>query len=281
MTANIRRNLLTGALTVIPILVTIFIFGFFLDLLSDIGRPKLVIVANAIRPLSPVLAGWLLEVPWLSSGLAIVLTLGMFYLLGLAMSRMMGRQVLAMLEDLLKLVPGVTTIYGSTKKLIEAFQGDSSRSERVVLIAFPHARMKAVGFVTRTFADEDTGEELAAVYVPTAPNPTSGYLEIVPVSELVPLDWSVDEAMTFVLSGGTTAPPRIRLSRRAAQPPESSAAAPAATAGQAAADTGPSVQGLLGARQGYLQALRMSSASRHAGPFPRRRMPSPIGGSAN
>jgi len=214
MAANIRRNLLTGILTVIPILVTVFVFGFVLNLLSDIGRPKVVIIANALRPLSPELAGWLLDSSWLSSTLAIALTLGMFYLLGWAMTRMVGRQVLLAIEDWLTHIPGVTTVYGSTKKLIEAFQTDGSRAQRVVLIEFPHARMKAVGLVTRTFTDEDTGEALAAVYVPTAPNPTGGYLEIVPVKELVTLDWTVDQAMTFVLSGGTTAPEHIRFGRR-------------------------------------------------------------------
>jgi uncharacterized membrane protein len=74
--------------------------------------------------------------------------------------------------------------------------------------------MKTVGLVTRYFVDEDTGEELASVYVPTAPNPAGGYLEIVPVIELVPLDWTVDQAMSFVFSGGTTAPERIRFSRK-------------------------------------------------------------------
>jgi uncharacterized membrane protein len=108
----------------------------------------------------------------------------------------------------------VTTVYGATKKLIDAFQKDAGKGQTVVLIAFPHSRMKAVGLVTRHFTDDDTGEILAAVYVPTAPNPTGGYLEIVPVDELVPLDWSVDEAMSFVFSGGTTAPDRIRFSHR-------------------------------------------------------------------
>jgi uncharacterized membrane protein len=74
--------------------------------------------------------------------------------------------------------------------------------------------MKAVGLVTRLFIDQDTGEELASVYVPTAPNPTGGYLEIVPVIELVPLDWTVDQAMGFILSGGTTAPDQIRFNRK-------------------------------------------------------------------
>ena len=213
MSANVRRNLLTGILTVIPILVTVFVFGFVLDLLSNIGRPKVIIVANALRPLSPELSSWLLDSSWLSSTIAIALTLGMFYLLGWAMTRMLGRQVLLSIEAWLAHIPGVTTVYGSTKKLIEAFHSEGGRPQSVVLIEFPHARMKAVGLVTRTFTDEDTGEQLAAVYVPTAPNPTGGYLEIVPTDQLVTLDWSVDQAMTFVLSGGTTAPERIRFNR--------------------------------------------------------------------
>jgi len=211
---NIRRYLITGILALTPILVTIFVFGFFLDLLSNIGRPKVVVLANAVKPLSPELASWLLDIPWLSSALAIVLTLGMFYLLGWSMTHFFGRQILLAVEQALARIPLVTTIYGATKKLIDAFRTDGGRDQKVVLIDFPHARSKAIGLVTRQFTDGDTGEQLAAVYVPTAPNPTGGYLEIVPVTELVPLDWTVDEAMAFVLSGGTVAPSRIRFNRR-------------------------------------------------------------------
>lgn len=217
MATNIRRNLLTGTVTVIPILVTIFVFSFFLELLSDIGRPKLVILANAVRPISPDLASWLVDVPWVSSAIAIALTIAMLYLLGWSMTRLVGRQILLKAEHGLKRIPLVTTVYGATKKLIDAFRTEGGRAQRVVLVEFPHARMKAVGLVTRNFIDADTGEELAAVYVPTSPNPTGGYLEIVPVGELVLLDWSVDEAMAFVLSGGTTAPERIHFSRRRGQ----------------------------------------------------------------
>ena len=191
---NIKRNLLTGIITVVPILVTVFVFGFFLDLLSDIGR--------------------LLELPWLSSALAIGLTLGMFYLLGWSMTRLLGRQVLLAIEQGLNRIPLVTTVYGATKKLVDAFQADGNRAQKVVLVEFPHARMKAVGLVTRYFVDAETGQQLAAVYVPTAPNPAGGYLEIVPAGELVVLDWTVDQAMAFVLSGGTTAPDRIHFSAR-------------------------------------------------------------------
>ncbi len=212
---NIKRNLLTGVITVVPILVTFFVFGFFLELLSDIGRPKVVVLANAVRPISPELAMWLLDVPWLSSALAIVLTLGVLYLLGWSMTRLIGRQMLLAVEYGLERIPIVTTVYGATKKLMDIFQAKGGQAKKVVLIEFPHARMKAVGLVTRNFVDEDTGEELAAVYVPTAPNPAGGYLEIVPVNELVPLDWTADQAMAFVISGGTVAhDKRIPYTRR-------------------------------------------------------------------
>ena len=82
----------------------------------------------------------------------------------------------------------------------------------MVLIDFPHKEMKSVGFVTRILQDERTGQELAAVYVPTTPNPTSGYLEIVPVDRLTPTDWTVDEAMTFIISGGAVSPDKIPFS---------------------------------------------------------------------
>jgi uncharacterized membrane protein len=73
--------------------------------------------------------------------------------------------------------------------------------------------MKSVGFVTRVLRDEATGAELAAVYVPTTPNPTSGYLEVVPMEKLIPTDWTVDQAMTFIISGGAVSPDRIPFSR--------------------------------------------------------------------
>jgi uncharacterized membrane protein len=92
MAPDIRRNLLTGTVTVIPILVTIFILSFVMNLLSEIGRPKLIVLANAVKPLSPELGRWLLEVPWLSSTLAIALTVLMLYLLGWFMHRLVGRQ---------------------------------------------------------------------------------------------------------------------------------------------------------------------------------------------
>jgi uncharacterized membrane protein len=84
-------------------------------------------------------------------------------------------------------------------------QNKPTGTQRVVLIDFPSPELKTIGFVTRVFADA-SGRELAAVYVPTTPNPTGGYLEVVPLDKLTATDWSVDQAMAFILSGGAVAP---------------------------------------------------------------------------
>jgi uncharacterized membrane protein len=88
---------------------------------------------------------------------------------------------------------------------MSVLQNKPSGAQRVVLIEFPSPGLKSVGFVTRVFHDAG-GRELAAVYVPTTPNPTGGYLEIVPVERLTATDWTVDQAMAFILSAGAVAP---------------------------------------------------------------------------
>jgi uncharacterized membrane protein len=117
-----------------------------------------------------------------------------------------GRRVLDAFDGLLHRIPLVQTIYGGTKKLMTVLQNKPGGMQRVVLIDFPRRGMKVVGFVTRTMVEEGTGREMAAVYIPTTPNPTGGYLELVPVDELTPTDWTMDQAMAFIISGGAVAP---------------------------------------------------------------------------
>ncbi len=114
------------------------------------------------------------------------------------------------LELLLERVPVFKAIYGSTKRLLTTFQERPEQIHRVVLINFPSSEMKSVGFVTQVIRDADTGEELAVVYMPTAPNPTSGYMEIVPMANVIPTDWTVEEGMQFVISCGTNIRENLR-----------------------------------------------------------------------
>lgn len=205
---HIQRYILAGILTVIPIWITWIVFEFFFTQLSNLGMPLALMLSDATRKVAPQIANWLLQ-PWFRSILAISLTIIALYLLGWATTRVIGRRLMGMLDLMMNRIPVVQSIYGSVRKLVTVMQNKPDNLQRVVLIGFPSPEMKTVGFVTQVFTDAVSGEELAAVYVPTTPNPTSGYMEIVPMNSLITTDWTMDEAMTFVLSAGAVAPNRI------------------------------------------------------------------------
>jgi uncharacterized membrane protein len=207
-TPHMQRYLLTGILTVIPIWITWLVFEFVFKQLSHMGMPWVRALSRGLRQTSPALAEWLMAT-WFHSALAVVLTLLALYLLGWITTLVIGKRLIGLLDWFMNRIPLVQTIYGGVKKLLTALQQKPDRVQRVVLIPFPTPEMKTVGFVTRILRDYQTGKELAAVYVPTTPNPTSGYLEIVPLDKLVSTDWSIDEAMTFIISGGAVAPDKI------------------------------------------------------------------------
>jgi uncharacterized membrane protein len=210
--AHLQRYLITGVLITIPLWITWLVFSFVFNQLSKLGRPSIRGIARAVEEFSPVAAEWLFNT-WSQSLMAVLFTLIVLYLLGWITTKVVGKKLLGLFEAILERIPLVHTVYGASKKLVVALQQKPDASERVVLIEFPTPEMRAVGFVTKVFTDADTGKKLAAVYVPTTPNPTSGYLEIVPLERVIPTDWSTDEAMTFIISGGTVSPENIRFDR--------------------------------------------------------------------
>ena len=214
---HIQRYLLTGAVTVIPIWITWVVFEFFLRQLSTFGMPLAQLLSQQTQQKLPESSSWLLE-PWFQSSMAIALTLLALYLLGWASSRVIGSRMVHMFDQLMNRIPVVQTVYGSVRKLIAVLQTKPDNIQRVVLISFPNPEMRTVGFVTRVFKDQNSGEQLAAVYVPTTPNPTSGYMEIVPLNSLISTDWTMDEAMTFIMSAGAIAPEKISFHANNKQP---------------------------------------------------------------
>ena len=208
-----QRFLLTGVLTLIPLWITWIIFKFVLDQLSNIGKPIATLLADLIKADAGFLATDTFE-----TILGVILTLLLLYLVGWAATKFFGRRLLNLFDAVVQSIPLVEKIYGATKKLLSALQQKPDGVQRVVLIEFPNENMKAVGLVTRTLVDEDTGEMIAAVYVPTTPNPTSGYLELVPLDRLTSTDWSLDEAMSFIISGGAVSRETINF-RKSHGPP--------------------------------------------------------------
>lgn len=209
---HLQRNILAGVLVLTPVLVTWVVFDYLFDKLYELGRPWLPVIFTAIYRLSPEFAEWLFT-PWIDYAIAVILSLAVLYILGWATTRVLGKQILAWIDARLDRIPLVKSIYGSTKMLLEAFQTKPEGAQRVVLIDFPSSEMKTIGFVTRVLSDESTGAKLAAIYVPTSPNPTSGYMEIVPLEKVIPTDWTMDEAMRFIITGGATAPDQIPYTR--------------------------------------------------------------------
>ncbi|MFZ1391875.1 MAG: DUF502 domain-containing protein [Dokdonella sp.] len=200
----IKRYLITGLLTFVPLWLTWLVFKFVFGMLSEVSSPLVAGLVSALGSTWPA-TGELLGQPWLISLIAFVITLVSLYLVGFAANFVLGRRLIDGFERLIERIPLVHSIYGGTKKLMAVLRNKPSGTQRVVLIEFPSPDLKSIGFVTRVFQDA-SGRELAAVYVPTTPNPTGGYLEIVPVERLTATDWSVDQAMAFLLSAGAVGP---------------------------------------------------------------------------
>ncbi|TDI62368.1 MAG: DUF502 domain-containing protein [Alphaproteobacteria bacterium] len=213
--SNTQRFILTGILTLVPLWVTWIIFEFVLRQLSDFGKPATLFLADLVG----AEAQWV-TTGWFEAIVSILLTLLLVYAVGWATSRFVGRRLIHFFDTAIQTIPIVERVYGSVKKLMSVLQTKPDGVQRVVLIEFPSRQMKTVGFVTRTLIDEDTGETIAAVYVPTTPNPTSGYLELVPMHRLVSTDWTVEEAMTFIISGGAISRETINYSKSKGAPIE-------------------------------------------------------------
>jgi len=220
--SSAQQYILAGVLTIIPLWVTWLVFSFLLGVLSTWGQPVVNGLANLLRRPAPWLSHWV-EAPSFQSVLAALWMLSVLYVVGWIATRVVGRRIIAGFDRMMEHIPIAKRIYGSTKRLLAVLQNKPDNLQRVVLIEFPTPEMRAVGFVTRTFKDAETGEEVAAVYVPTTPNPTSGYLEIVPVDRITSTDWTMDDAMTFIISGGAVAPDTLAFSRVGGNKPGSAA----------------------------------------------------------
>lgn len=205
---RVQRLFLTGLLTLLPIWLTWVVVKFVFVLLSDISRPWVGPLSHRIAAWAPGTLGWI-NADSVQATIGMAATLVLILVVGWLARRVVGQRLLSWLEALVQRIPLANIIYSSARKLLDILQTKPDGTQRVVLIDFPHSQMKSVGFVTRVIREAGTGRELAAVYVPTTPNPTSGYLEIVPVEKITPTDWTVDQAMSFIISGGAVAPDTI------------------------------------------------------------------------
>jgi uncharacterized membrane protein len=195
---TVRNYLIGGLLIWIPIMVTVWVVRF----LSGILDTSLLLVPPPWRP-EAVFGTYI-------PGLGIALSLGLLLLTGLVARNLFGAQILAGLEGLVRRIPVVGSIYGGAKTFSETVLTDKGKSfKQVVMVEFPRKGVYSIGFITAHELEEAqarTEQVVTCVFVPTTPNPTTGFIILVPQDEVVHMDMTVDEAVKMLLTLGVVVP---------------------------------------------------------------------------
>ena len=191
---HLRGRMMAGVLVFLPILVTYFIFRFVFDLIGSLLDPIVLALGLSDGP------------PWLLNTIEFVIIIGIIYIAGLLIRRRIAKLVIDAIHDAIARIPVIGTVYNTTRIGID-FLSDSQRHtyRGVVLIEFPRPGVMSIGLITSNLGLLNEVDEYLSIYVPTTPVPSSGYLVVVPASQVIPTDISVDEAMRTIISGGILA----------------------------------------------------------------------------
>jgi uncharacterized membrane protein len=202
---KLKQIFLTGLAVTIPIGLTLYILFFLIDIMDGLLK----VIPTKYHP--DTLLG--IHIP----GLGIIVTLVLIFISGLITTSYVGYKIVRSGEDLVSRIPFVRSIYKAIKQISDNMFMDQRNSfKKVVLLEFPRKGIYTIGFVTGMpgwEVQKKTGKNSISVFVPTTPNPTSGYLLIVPEEELIQIDMSVEEALTFIISVGIITP-ADRISKR-------------------------------------------------------------------
>lgn len=200
MLRHLQRYMFAGLITVGPLLVTWLVFSWVFETLANAGLPLVHFFGT-------------IDLPWLESLFAVLLTLIVLYGVGRITSLVVGRQAFNLFETILERLPLVAKVYTSVRQLLETMMAKKDTGQRVVLIDFPIEGQKSVGFLTRTLTDAETGRELAAVLLPNAINPTSAFLQVLPMERVTETDLTMEQAMSMLMTGGAVSPDTIRFTQ--------------------------------------------------------------------
>jgi uncharacterized membrane protein len=233
--ALVRTRVTAGLITILPIVITLWllrvVFGWFRDasfwlvsalLFSSWGHRLLestgvdvTAVTHGSNPTTLPATGFDAlpsGMRWGISIFSVLLTFFLLYVIGMFTANAIGRRLLDVIDLVLDRVPFVKTIYRTLKQVLGLFGGEEKQKfQRVALVPFPNELTRTVGFITNSFKDAITGEELCAVFIATTPNPTTGYVFIVRRADIVEVDWTVEEAFKMAISGGILAPGHVTM----------------------------------------------------------------------
>lgn len=192
--ARLRNYFITGIVVLIPIGITLYLTKFFISISSNL-------IPSRINPNT--------YLPFDIPGLEIVLAIIFITLVGGLSLSFIGKKFLQLVNDLFKRIPILRTIYSAIGQMTETLAPKKGQKKSVVLVEYPRKGSWAVGFATKKNEGEiskKTNSNLINVFVPTTPNPTSGFLLMFPKDEIIYLDMSFEEASKFIVSAGTSNP---------------------------------------------------------------------------
>lgn len=219
----LRNSFLTGIVVALPVTVTVWLIFLVVNF-----------VDGTIKPLIPERYNPESYLPFALPGLGVVIAVVALTLLGALAANFFGRTLISIGERFLNSVPLVRNIYGAVKQIAETvFSSSKTSFKEVVLVEFPTKGSYAVGFVSsnaRGQVRDSVGEDTIGVFVPTTPNPTSGFLLFTPRSRTTPLDMSVEEAAKLIISFGLVTPEKVAADIKAAKGVEDETDPPSPTA---------------------------------------------------
>lgn len=196
--ANLRKYLIAGLLVWIPLAATVVIIRLLINLLDK----TILLIPPDYRP--EAVLGFSIPGYGVIVGVFILLVTGMFA------ANLFGRRFVQFWESLLGRIPLVRTIYSSVKQVLETLLTSEDKSFRkVVMIEYPRKGIWSLGFLTNkgpSVANGSTGRELVSVFVPTTPNPTSGFIMMLPVEDIIELQLTVEEGFKYIISMGVVIP---------------------------------------------------------------------------
>ncbi len=195
---SLKSNLIAGILFLTPVAATFYFLKFSIQWLDRI----LVVIPDAYRPES--------YLPFPVPGMGVIVLVLILFITGVVVRNYLGRKLVGLWDMIIIRIPIVNKFYTSIKQLIETvMHGTGKEFQRVVLVEFPRAGVYSVAYVTGISSGEvqrKTKRRMLNLYVPTTPNPTSGYYLIVPEEEVVPLEMSVEDSFKLLISGGIINP---------------------------------------------------------------------------
>jgi uncharacterized membrane protein len=202
-----------GFMVLIPLLVTLYIVSFIYHFATGFSYPvaQWMLRSNVFGRFAPIdtskAAGYLAPV------LAVLLTAGFIYIIGVLSTFVIGRQILNGVDRFVENLPLLKGIYGTTKQVIGVFRqsGGGAGFQRVVLVEFPRHGLWTIAFVTNEITDTTCGKKYVSIFIPMTPNPTSGFFQMVLEDEVRNTDWTVDQGIKIVLSGGLLAPTELNF----------------------------------------------------------------------